>query len=252
MARLRSAATTLTNCPHGRAWLLTEVGTAAQRGMVSQPRSSGHSCVVTDDLPVRIVGGRVVTTPPNLQVARVWLPLDGKVVAAFPPWKGNRRWLHESVAIRSPDYGDENGKWTLPRSSLVRLVIGAIERFGYVVVWRDMARLSRCTRVCLEATGIDCQCQCMGAHHGQDADGWFERIGDAVVADCGDYVRSAVVYGARGSDCQAEIYNGELSEEVYTVDFRGRREWPKAAQFMCASCVTARAMCGITAILTAL
>lgn len=138
---------------------------------------------MTGQLAVRIVDGQVVSDPGVGPVAMVWLPLQGQVIAKIPPRKGNRRWLHETLRIRSPElHGD---RWNLPRSSLVRLVTAAIDRYGFIVLWRDMSKLSRCTRACLEATGAECDCSCMGAHHGQDAAGWFERFGDAVVADQG-------------------------------------------------------------------
>ncbi|MER7652525.1 MULTISPECIES: endonuclease domain-containing protein [Streptomyces] len=188
---------------------------------------------------VRIVGGRVVTEPGLGPVAMVWLPLHGQVVAKIPPRKGNRRLLHETVRIRSPQLNGD--RWQLPRSCLVRLVTAAIDRYGFIVLWRDMSKLSRCTRACLEASGAECDCACLGAHHGQDAGGWFERVGDVVVADLGECTRTAVVYGARGSDLDAVLYQGELVSERYCVDRAGRRHWPAAAQFMCAGCVTARA-----------
>ena len=91
-------------------------------------------------------------------MALVWLPLDGQVIAKLPPRKGNRRWLHETVGIRSPDFNDD--RWNLPRSSLVRLVTAAVDRYGFIVLWRDMSRLSQCTRACLEATGaVFCVCE---------------------------------------------------------------------------------------------
>ncbi|MGW4910805.1 endonuclease domain-containing protein [Streptomyces sp. NPDC004270] len=194
---------------------------------------------MTADLPVRIVDGRVVTDPGIGPVAMVWLPLHGEVIAKIPPRKGNRSWLHETVGIRSPKLDDD--RWKLPRSCLVRLVTAAIDRYGYIVLWRDMSKLSQCTRACLEATGVECQCACLGAHHGQDAAGWFERVGDAVVAEQGEYTRTGVVYGPRGSDSSASMYDGELVGERYRVDPPGRRSWPTAARFMCASCMTAQA-----------
>ncbi|MER7960016.1 hypothetical protein [Streptomyces sp. NPDC096030] len=194
---------------------------------------------MTNDLPVRIVDGRVVANAGIGPVAMVWLPLDGQVIAKIPARKGNRRWLHGTVGIRSPEFNGD--RWNLPRSSLVRLVTGAVDRFGFIVLWRDMAKLSRCTRACLEATGVECQCSCLGAHHGQDAAGWFERVGDAVVGEQGQFTRTGVVYGARGSDANAVVYDGELAVQLYCVDRAGRRDWPTAAQFMCASCMTVRA-----------
>ncbi|MGX8906330.1 endonuclease domain-containing protein [Streptomyces netropsis] len=194
---------------------------------------------MTDDLPVRIVDRRVVTAPGTGPVAMVWLPLHGQVIAKIPPRKGNRRWLHETVGIRSPEFTGD--RWNLPRSSLVRLVTASVDRYGFIVLYRDMSKLSQCTRACLEAMGAECHCSCLGAHHGQDSAGWFERIGDAVVADQGECTRTAVVYGARGSDAKAVVYDGKLAGERYRVDRTGRRDWPFAAQFMCASCMTARA-----------
>jgi hypothetical protein len=194
---------------------------------------------MTDGLGVRLVDGRLVAEPGTRGVAMAWLPKNGQVIAKIPPRKGNRRWLRESVRVRSPQLiGD---RWSLPRNCLVRLVTAAVDRYGFIVLWRDMSKLSRCTRACLEALGADCDCSCLGAHHGQDSQGWFERVGDAVVADRGECMRTAVVYGPRGSDMQAVVYGGELSGERYRADRAGRREWPTAAQFMCAGCMTVRA-----------
>ena len=109
-------------------------------------------------------------------MAMIWLPRDGHVVAKIPVRKGNLRWLREAVRVRSPRL--DGDRWHLPRNCLVKLVIAGIDRYGYVVVWRDMSRLSRCTRKCLEAEGIECDCSCMGENHGAGVDdGWFERVG---------------------------------------------------------------------------
>jgi len=88
---------------------------------------------------------------------------------------------------------------------------------------------------------MDCDCSCMGAFHGENAGNWFERAGDAVVADRGETTRAAVVYGALGGDGDLELYSGELRGRRYCVDRTGRSEWPKASRFMCAACVSARA-----------
>ena len=88
--------------------------------------------------------------------------------------KGNRRWLQDSVRIRSPKLAGD--RWHLPRNCLVRLVIAAVDRYGYVAVYRDMSKLTRCTNACLEATA---------------------SVGDAVVADRGETTRTLVVYGAK-------------------------------------------------------
>ncbi|WP_280498946.1 endonuclease domain-containing protein [Nocardia farcinica] len=193
-----------------------------------------------DRMPeVRIEEGRVITAP---GVALVWLPLDGEVVAKIPPRKGNRRWLHESVRIRSPLLDDD--RWYLPRTCLSRLVIAAVDRYGHVVVARDMAKLSRCTQSCLEATGMDCDCACMGLSHGSaNTDNWVSAVGDVVFSNRGEFTRTAVVFGPQGSDLDAVVYSGELAGYPYRADRAGRYNegWPTASQFMCAGCMSVRA-----------
>jgi len=185
-----------------------------------------------DHLPeVRIVNGRVVTAPG----AMVWLPQDGQVIAKIPPMKVNKRWLRQAVRIRSRTSTATGG------ICLVRLVTAAVDRYGYIVVCRDMSKLSRCTRACLEATGIDCNCSCLGARHGQDSGGWFERVGDVMVADCGEVARAVLLYGAKGDDADTVVYDGELSGRRYRADRAGGRGWPTASRFMCAGCMSARA-----------
>lgn len=169
----------------------------------------------------------------------VWLPQDGQVIAKIPARKGNRRWLHRDVRIRSPRL--DGDRWVLPRNCLTRLVTAAVDRYGHIVVCRDMSRLSRCNRACLEATGADCDCSCLGAHHGVDSTGWFERAGDVMVADLGAIKRSTVVYGAKTDDAEPVIYRGELGGRRYRPDPGGRSGWPAAARFVCACCLSARA-----------
>lgn len=181
-----------------------------------------------------------MTTVSSAPSAMVWLPREGQVIAKIPPRKGNRRWLHHTLGIRSPRLDDD--RWHLPRSCLIKLVTAAIDRFGYVAVFRDMSKLSRCTKTCLEAMGMECDCSCLGTHHGEaNSENWFERIGDAVVADFGEITRTKVVYGPQGAECGAQVYRGELAGRQYCASRSGRRDWPRAAHFMCASCVTERA-----------
>ncbi|MDQ1245819.1 MAG: hypothetical protein QG597_186 [Actinomycetota bacterium] len=191
---------------------------------------------------VQVFDGRLVITPGARPPAKVWLRRDRQILAKTPPMTGNKQWLRTVVGIRSPRL-DDDGRWTVPRSRLTRLVIGAIDRFNYVVVYRDMTRLSRCTTLCLTATGVECDCSCQGLHHGQgDASSWFERIGDVVVADLGGYTRTTVVYGGpRSATTGTVLYAGELDGHRYRADRVGRHDWPAASRYMCAACLTARA-----------
>ncbi|WP_324188458.1 endonuclease domain-containing protein [Nocardia higoensis] len=62
-------------------------------------------------------------------------------------------------------------------------------------------------------------------------------------SNLGEYTRSAVVHGPRGSDLDAVIYRGELTGYRYRADRAGRRNegWPHPYEFMCAACLSTRA-----------
>lgn len=172
--------------------------------------------------------------------AMVWLPREGQVIAKIPPAKGNKRWLRGTVNVRSPRL--DGDRWQLPRNCLLKFITAAVDRYGYVAVHRDMSKLSRCTRMCLEAMGAECDCSCLGAHHGEaDSGSWFERSGDVMVTDYGEFSRTTVIYGPKGADGDAQIYHGELEGRRYRADRPGRRDWPRAGSFMCPSCATAQA-----------
>lgn len=105
-----------------------------------------------------------------------------------------------------------------------------------------MSRLSRCTRACQEAEGLECDCSCLGAFHGENSSSWFERSGDVLVDDRGEITRTAVVYVGRNSDDAApEVYEGQLSGRRYRVDRADRQGWPVASRFMCSGCMSAGA-----------
>ncbi|MDR8415068.1 endonuclease VII domain-containing protein [Nonomuraea sp. 3-1Str] len=188
---------------------------------------------------VHVADGQLIA-PPEVPVPRIWLPLAAGIVAELPPVPGTKRWLKRSAGIRAPQFGDDK-KWRLPRSSLGRLIIVCIDRYGYAAVWRDMAKLSTCNRLCLEATGDECDCSCLAANHGQNSPGWHQMSGHTVVADHGEYTRSLVLYTPAGVHGGARIYAGELDGVPYTAERRRRRDWPKAAAFVCAACMTNRA-----------
>lgn len=176
--------------------------------------------------------------------AKIWLPRQGKVLAKFPPGRrriGVKAWLNRTVGVQSPVL-DDDGYWTLPRSKAVELLRASIDRFGLVDVYRDMARLTRCHRLCQEATGAECGCSCHGEHHGENNGLWYERHGDVLVADLGDYVRTRVRYKpVQVPAGELLLYAGELAGRVYTTDPKERADWPLAGEFTCIACMTSRA-----------
>lgn len=191
---------------------------------------------------------REVATPRNggprsEAPAKIWLPLDGKVIARLPFVPETRRWLQQAVQVRSPKWDPKQMVWVLPRNCATRLLRAAIDRFGGVEVYRDMTKLSRCTRSCLEAAGAECDCSCLGAHHGASSANWYEIPGggEPMVTDLGVSQRIMVTYRYKQPDVgrTPRLYNGELSGRTYTIT--SRADWPRATEFICASCLTSQA-----------
>jgi hypothetical protein len=170
---------------------------------------------------VRVVDGRVVMAP---GAALIWFPRQkGKVIAKLPKSKDDVQWLRHTVDINCPRL-DNREYWRLPRNCLGKLVMAAIDRYGYIVLCRDMSKLSRCTRNCQAAEGLECNCSCRGVHHGEDSGGWFKLVGDVLVDERGEFTRTFTVYGPKGSSADAVIYRGELRERLYRADLAGRRD----------------------------
>ncbi|MDX2683681.1 endonuclease domain-containing protein [Streptomyces sp. NY05-11A] len=125
---------------------------------------------------------------------------------------------------------------------MTRLITASIDRYGFIVVWRDMTKLSRCNRACLDAGEAECSCSCKGANHGLgNRASWFQPVGDALVAELGEITRAAVIYGAKTSDTDPSVYDGQLDCVKYSPDAGKRKNWPRASQFICSACVTSRA-----------
>lgn len=208
---------------------------------MTEPRTAGPNLVrktaiagvhLTESGKVEISGEM------SKSVALIFLPLKGQVIAKLPARKGNFQWLHRALKVRSPKL--EGDRWTLPRTCLTRLVRASIDRFGYVALVRDMSKLSRCDRRCLEADGSECQCTCLGLHHGENAHAWIDAKGTSVVADLGENKRSLIVYGNKAGipGDYRRLYDGELYTVKYSVMSKDRKSWPAIHEFMCASCLT--------------
>ncbi|GAA3645757.1 hypothetical protein GCM10022224_005550 [Nonomuraea antimicrobica] len=101
-----------------------------------------------------------------------------------------------------PRHLDDRKYWRLLRTCSTKLTIAAIDRFGYIVLVRDMSRLARRNRKCQEAEGLECQCACRGAHQGQNTSDWFERCGDVLIAELGEITRPSSCTGRKAMTLQ--------------------------------------------------
>ncbi len=95
---------------------------------------------------------------------RVRLPFD----------KTNSVWLRNGRRLR-PEWNNKRKFWQLPKAWFNDLVDRSLERFGSVYIIQPYREQEKCAPACQNATGHECQCSCMGQHHGVGNDGsWFE------------------------------------------------------------------------------
>ncbi len=109
----------------------------------------------------------------------VILRRDGKgqkLRARLPFAPDNREWLRNGRRSR-PKWvsGDGQEYWELPKAWFNDFVNRALDKYGAVYIIQPFREQEVCARACMEATGHECQCSCMGANHGSGvSEGWFE------------------------------------------------------------------------------
>lgn len=80
---------------------------------------------------------------------------------------GNRAWIHQQLGdMVRPEWNRTEKQWEIARPHMRVLVDALAERFGAVEVLIDFRINSRCDERCQNAKHDDCDCQCMGEHHG--------------------------------------------------------------------------------------
>jgi hypothetical protein len=76
--------------------------------------------------------------------------------------------------------------WEAPRSWFNDLVERCLDQFGKVYIIQPFREQEKCAPACMNASGHECQCSCMGANHGTGNDGsWFE-VSDTFATRWGD------------------------------------------------------------------
>lgn len=95
----------------------------------------------------------------------------------------NRAWLKEELGSRiRPQWNSTAGRWEVARPHLSTLVNGMVGRFGEVDVFLEYSHHQQCDVRCQRARGDDCQCSCLGVHHGGGAFlRQWTQIGDTLV-----------------------------------------------------------------------
>lgn len=92
----------------------------------------------------------------------------------LPYAEANRQWLQNDRRI-SPVWIPSGKYWELPKAWFNDFVERSLKRYGKVYIIQPYRKQEKCAPACMNATGHECECSCMGANHGTGNDGtWFE------------------------------------------------------------------------------
>lgn len=92
----------------------------------------------------------------------------------LPIAEDNQQWLQEGKR-RTAEWLPQYRCWEVPKAWFNDFVEKALHRYGSLYVIQPYRVQEKCAPACLNATGHECECSCMGANHGAGNDGsWFE------------------------------------------------------------------------------
>jgi len=87
------------------------------------------------------------------------------LLVRMPYSAANQEWLRaERRSI--PKWNSTYKCWEIPRSWLDDVVKRLLVRFGKTYFVQPFRALQKCAPACWNASGVDCECSCMGANHG--------------------------------------------------------------------------------------
>ncbi len=97
----------------------------------------------------------------------------------------NREWLQDGRRT-APAWNAKDKYWELPKKWFDDFVNRSLDKYGKVYIIQPYREQEKCAPACQNATGHECQCSCMGQHHGAGNDGsWFE-VSDTFATRWGD------------------------------------------------------------------
>lgn len=110
---------------------------------------------------------------------RIYRPLQPDRLRLWMPYQGgsNRAWLHAALGARiQPIWDADIKRWLIARNHFKTLVEHLLDRFPQVDATIEFSTTQKCDTRCRDATGDDCQCSCLGEHHGGGiwGGGWFQ------------------------------------------------------------------------------
>lgn len=121
----------------------------------------------------------------KLRLQKVWNQKDVPVVlrrtrkgqklrVRLPFARDNRTWLRNGRRD-APEWNGDRRFWETPKAWFNDFVERALDRYPRLYIIQPYREQEKCSPACMNAEGHECQCSCMGAHHGMGNDGsWFE------------------------------------------------------------------------------
>jgi hypothetical protein len=112
---------------------------------------------------------------PHQDMAAIWkqpeIPVVYRQGGSAPllihlPYKpDNRSWL-KGDRRRKLVWNPQDTCWEVPRSRFDDVITRCLHRFGRVYVIQPYRVLEKCAPACWNARGFECECSCLGKHHG--------------------------------------------------------------------------------------
>ncbi|MBA3068184.1 MAG: hypothetical protein FP825_06875 [Hyphomonas sp.] len=104
----------------------------------------------------------------------IWRKAKPPILMRLPYDPTNRAWLQDGRRAK-PGWNKAAKQWELPAAWFNDLVDRGLQRWGRIYIIQPYREQEKCAPACRNATGHECQCSCMGAHHGSGGGGgWFD------------------------------------------------------------------------------
>lgn len=90
------------------------------------------------------------------------------------PWReDNKEWVRGGSRTR-PRWNPQYSCWEIPISWFEDIAQRTVMRYGSLYLVQEYRESQKCAPACWNATGLHCECSCMGENHGMGDDGrWF-------------------------------------------------------------------------------
>jgi hypothetical protein len=109
-------------------------------------------------------------------IAVLYRPGDDDLYVKTPYALGNKEWFQDGRNRRSaPKWNPEEKHWRVPRSHFKELTRRLVERFRRAYIIQPYNEKEVCAPACWNASGLDCECSCLGQNHGNGQPGgrWY-------------------------------------------------------------------------------